>query len=53
MLFETIIAAYPEIDSEVFKSGVIVLQNDSDDKGDYVAQWNYLKPLPKGLKIGK
>ena len=53
MLLETIITAYPEIDSEVFKSGVIVLQNDSDDKGDYVAQWNYSKPIPDGLKLGK
>jgi hypothetical protein len=53
MLLETIIAAYPEIDSDVFKNGIIVLQNDSDNKGDYIAEWNYSKPLPDGLKVGK
>jgi hypothetical protein len=54
MLLETIIAAYPELtESDTFKTGVIVLRNDSDDKGDFIAEWNYSKPIPTGLKLGK
>ena len=54
MLFDTIIEAYPELaNSEAFKNGEIVLQNDSDDKGDFIAEWNYSKPIPDGLKLGK
>lgn len=53
-MLEAIIQAYPELaDSDVFKTGVIVLQNDSDDAGDFIAEWNYSKPIPKGLKLGK
>ena len=53
-IYETIIAAYPELkDSNDFANGTIILQDDSDGKGAYVAVWGYSKPLPKGLKLGK
>jgi hypothetical protein len=51
-LYEQIKAVYPELDRE-FAEGVITLQNDSDGKGDYIAEWNYDKPIPEGLKVGK
>ena len=54
MLFDTIIEAYPELaNSDAFKTGVIVLQNDSDGEGDFIVEWNYSKPIPAGLKLGK
>ena len=53
-LYETIIAAYPELEgTQDFMNGTIILQNDSDGAGDYVLLWNYEKPLPDGLKLGK
>jgi hypothetical protein len=30
-----------------------LLKNDSDDQGDYIAKWEYSKPIPAGLKLGK
>lgn len=53
-LYDQIIAAYPELtDSTAFADNQIVLQNDGDDLGDWLVKWNYEKPLPKGIKIGK
>jgi hypothetical protein len=54
-LFETIITALPELadNPKIFADGVIVLQDDSDGSGPYIREWNYSKPLPKGLKVGK
>lgn len=54
-LYEKIIAAYPELVglNDLFFNGTIQLQNDSDGAGDYVLAWNYEKPLPTGLKLGK
>lgn len=54
-LYDQIIEAYPELTFEDFLpiDGVILLQNDSDDLGDYIAKWDYSKPIPKGLKLGK
>ena len=52
-IYETIIDAYPELlDLRLFDK-YIILQNDSDGVGDYVAKWEYTKPLPKGLTLGK
>lgn len=51
-LFEKIIAAYPELTDHDFDfRGSILLQNDGD--GDYIAKWEYSKPIPEGLKLGK
>ena len=54
-LFEQITEVYPELTLNDFFpiDGVILLQNDSDGLGDYIAKWDYSKPIPKGLKLGK
>ena len=53
-LYDTILATYPELEnSKFFRDGTIILQNDSDDQGDYILKWDYKKPLPHGLKLGK
>lgn len=33
--------------------GTIELQNDADETGDYIAKWEYEKPIPEGFKLGK
>jgi hypothetical protein len=54
-LWEKIIEAYPELADNDFAifGKEIVLQDDSDGVGAYIAKWEYSKPLPKGLKLGK
>lgn len=53
-IYDTIIEVYPELaDSYNFYNGTIVLQNDSDGLGDYIAKWDYSKPIPDGLTLGK
>ena len=37
---EKIIALYPELTTQDFLT-VIILQNDSDGKGDYIAKWEH------------
>lgn len=39
-LYDKIKAIYPELTDNDFYS-YIRLQNDSDGKGDYIAQWNH------------
>ena len=52
-IYEIIIDAYPELlDLQLFDK-YIILQNDSDGVGDYVAKWEYSKPIPEGLTLGK
>lgn len=54
MLYNEIINVFPELEnSYLFSDGTIILQNDSDGTGDYIAVWNYEKPLPKNFKVGK
>jgi hypothetical protein len=51
-LWQIIREAYPELtDVDFIKS--IILQDDSDGLGAYIAAWNYSKPIPDGLKLGK
>jgi hypothetical protein len=53
-LYEKIIAAYPElVDADFGRFGTIELQDDSDGAGVYIAKWEYSKPIPAGLKVGK
>jgi len=53
-LWEKIITAYPEINpTDDFNFLGIVLQDDSDGQGAYIAKWEYSKPLPEGMKVGK
>jgi hypothetical protein len=39
-LYEKIKAIYPNIEDKDFMT-VIILQNDSDGKGDYIAKWEH------------
>ena len=42
MLYEKIIKIYPELTIDDFGiAGTIILQNDSDGKGDYIAKWEH------------
>ena len=53
-LWEKIIEAYPEIKpTDDFRKLGIVLVDDSDGQGAYIAKWEYSKPLPEGMKVGK
>jgi hypothetical protein len=45
-LYDKIISIYPELDvndvrQNPFNNGLIVLQNDSDGRGDYIAKWDH------------
>jgi len=42
-MFEKIIKIYPQLTNDDFHSirGTILLKNDSDGKGDYIAAWNH------------
>ena len=51
---KTIIEAYPELEgTKIFADGVILLQDDSDGGGTYIREWNYSRPIPVGLSLGK
>lgn len=54
-LFEQITEAYPELSADDFNPiyGSILLQDDSDGVGAYIAKWEYDKPIPEGLTLGK
>lgn len=39
-LYEKIKSIYPELTDRDFRN-VIILQNDSDGKGDYIAKWEH------------
>ena len=54
-LWEKIMAVYPELTDLDFdsKSGSISLRDDSDGLGAYIEKWEYAKPIPAGLKLGK
>jgi len=42
-LYEKIISLYPELTVEEFNPmrGTILIRNDSDGKGDYIAKWEH------------
>jgi hypothetical protein len=41
-LYDEIVKLYPELTSDDFgPRGTIVLQNDSDGRGDYIVKWNH------------
>lgn len=50
-LYELIVAELPElVDSDEFnRGGSITLRDDSDGNGEYIARWDYLKPVPAAL----
>ena len=52
-LYSQIIAIYSELTDEDFAlRGCISLQDDGDGI-QYIAKWDYSKPIPDGLKLGK
>jgi hypothetical protein len=53
-IVETIMEAYPELTSQDFwTNGSIEVKDNSDGQGAYLSKWEYKKPIPKGLKLGK
>lgn len=40
-LIEKILSIYPELATYDFAKSDILLQNDSDGKGDYIAKWEH------------
>ena len=55
-LIDKIIAAYPELaitpEHDEFMNGSIELRDDGDGIA-YISKWEYSKPIPAGLKLGK
>lgn len=55
-IYEIVISQYPELKEQnerLLKNGTIEIRNDNDSAGDYIAIWNYSKPIPDGLTLGK
>jgi len=54
-LWEQIIQAYPELGENGYGAFTkqIILRDDSDGLGAYIEKWEYSKPLPEGMKVGK
>lgn len=51
-LYTLIVNIYPELTNEDFCNGIISLRDDGDGI-QYIAKWEYSKPIPDGLKLGK
>ena len=56
-LYSQIIAVYPELtittESNEFFVGKSIELKDDGDGIQYISKWEYSKPLPAGLKVGK
>ena len=53
-LSEIVIQTYPELaNTKDLYNGTIILQDDSDNIGAYIAKWEYNQPIPEGLILGK
>jgi hypothetical protein len=52
-LYKKIIALYPDLTANDFSpEGTIILQNDSNGEGDYIASWNHpVHPMPDKEQI--
>jgi hypothetical protein len=48
-LYSTILTEYPELSDVRLFDEFIILKNDSDGSGDYVAKWEYSKPIPESI----
>lgn len=52
MLYDKIKSIYPELTMKDFDE-FIILQNDSDGKGDYIAKWEHpTLPKPTDKQLG-
>ena len=54
-LYTQITTAYPELQISDFVpyTGIINLRDDGDGQGPYLAKWEYSKPIPDGITLGK
>ena len=52
-IYDLIKNEYPTISDDLFINGTIVIQDDSDGKGEFLSEWNCLELLPATLVIGK
>lgn len=50
-LSQLILEKYPALEGKNIDDAGILLQNDSDGTGDYIAAWNYSEPLEDTLKL--
>ena len=56
-LYEKIKSIYPQLKTEDFNillGGTIIIQNDSDGKGDYIAKWEHptlAQPTKEQLEV--
>ena len=53
MLYEQIVENYPELTSKDFGIDGLINLVDDGDGIVYIAKWEYSKPLPAGMKVGK
>jgi hypothetical protein len=53
-LYSKLIEAIPELTDNDFSpnNGTILLKDDGDGV-QYISKWEYSKPLPEGMKVGK
>jgi hypothetical protein len=53
-MFEKLKTIYSELTINDFHPfyGTILLQNDSDGKGDYIAKWEHTLPKPTDEQLG-
>jgi hypothetical protein len=52
-LFNIITNVYPELTDRDFDKEGFVTLNDDGDGIQYISKWEYSKPIPAGLKLGK
>ena len=53
-LLTKIIGIYDELSVQDFYPGTgSILLSDDGDGVQYISKWDYSKPLPEGLKLGK
>ena len=52
--YDTLTGIYTELTDADFHpiTGFILLSDDGDGV-QYISKWNYFKPIPDGLKLGK
>ena len=54
-LWQQITQVYPELADNNFAAFTkqVILRDDSDGVGAYIEKWEYSKPIPNGLTLGK
>lgn len=52
-LWEKIQETYPELTNADFGQNGCIELRDEGDGVVYIAKWEYSKPLPEGMKVGK